>query len=235
YDDNADVQMRVAAAIINKVAEHVTPPVGTMLEVGCGTGRPTRLALESFKPRKAILWDLHISPQIEELSRRRYPDTVTHGCDAEVEIRLLADNSVDLLLSASTVQWFNSLRAFLEQVRRVLTRGGMAAISTYGSDTMREVHEATGTECRFPSLASIRRMIPDGLDLVVACEEHITDLYDSPLGVLRHLSRTGVNGLRPSSEGDTAAGLELLRAYPVDTQGHAPLTYHPIYIILRKS
>lgn len=233
YDDNAGVQLRAAVNIIDKVAEYITPPVGTMLEVGCGTGRPTRLALERFRPRKAILWDLHISPQIDELSRL-YRGIVTQGCDAEVEIRHLADGSIDLLLSASTVQWFNSLRAFLGQIQRVLSTGGVAAISTYGPDTMREIHAAMGTECRFPSLAAIQRMIPEGLELTAACEEHLTDLYDSPIDVLRHLSRTGVNGLKPSSDGDAAAGLELLRAYPVDAQGRAPLTYHPIYLILRK-
>lgn len=233
YDDNAGVQLKAATNIINKVAEHITPPVGTMLEIGCGTGRPTRLALERFRPGKAILWDLHISPQIDELSRQHH-GIVTQGCDAEVEIRHLADDSVDLLLSASTVQWFNSLRAFLGQIQRVLPTGGVAAISTYGPDTMREIHAAMGTECRFPSLAAIQKMIPEGLELTAACEEHLTDIYDSPLDVLRHLSRTGVNGLKPSSDGDAAAGLELLRAYPVDAQGRAPLTYHPIYLILRK-
>ena len=233
YDDNADVQLASAHRLVNMAVRHVVTPPGTMLEVGCGTGRSTRQALERLRPHKAVLWDLHISPQVREMSAL-HPEVSVHDCDAEIEIGKLADSSVELLLSASTVQWFNSLRKFLEQTLRVLTPGGIAAISTYGPDTMREIHEAMGTVCRFPSYDTIRSMIPDGLVAIDCHEEHITRMYDSPLEVLRHISRTGVNGLSTPRQDGMNGGRALINAYPTDSHGRAPLTYHPIYLILKK-
>lgn len=66
-------------------------------------------------------------------------------------------------------------------------------------------------------------------------EERDTLLMPSAIDALTHIKRTGVNGTghRPSDRG-LAFGKELLRNYPLDPQGRAPLTYHPIYMILRK-
>ena len=233
YDANAGVQLTSSSTLIDMAARHITSPVGTMLEAGCGTGRSSRMAIERLHPQKVILWDLHISPQVRELAAK-HPDVSAIDCDAETEICRLPDGSVDLLLSASTVQWFNSLRAFLLQTLRVLSRGGIAAISTYGPDTMHEVHEAMGSKCRFPSSESIMKMIPKGLEAVACREEHVRVLYESPLEVLRHLSRTGVNGLHAPGDDDSSGARAVISAYPTDSDGSAPLTYHPIYLILRK-
>lgn len=232
YDDNASAQSASAARLVDMASGHMSDTPSRMLEIGCGTGRSTALALERFSPHEALLFDLHVSPQVEDLCRQRAGISAV-SCDGESAIMGLADSSFDLILSASAVQWLNSLRAFLLQVERTLAHDGIAAISTYGPDTMREIHEAMGTECRFPSLERILRMIPSGLGVIEATEERCTVMYDTPLDVLRHVSHTGVNGLDPEHSGAGVAS-RLLRNYHVDADGHAPLTYHPIYLILRK-
>lgn len=232
YDENASAQLASARRLVDLASPYVAGTPARMLEVGCGTGRSTALALERFSPREALLFDLHISPQVEALCRTHVGVSAV-GCDGESEISMLDDGRFDLILSASTVQWFNSLRAFLVQVERTLVSGGVAAISTYGPDTMREIHQAVGTECRFPSRRRLMHMLPEWLELVEVIEERCTVVYDTPLDVLRHVSHTGVNGLDPERNGAGVAS-RLLRNYPVDADGRAPLTYHPIYLILRK-
>ena len=78
------------------------------------------------------------------------------------------------------------------------------------------------------------KMIPKGLEAVACREEHVRALYESPLEVLRHLSRTGVNGLHAPGDDDSSGARAVISAYPTDSDGSAPLTYHPIYLILRK-
>lgn len=235
YDDNAPAQLSSASRLLDLTAPHVTALVGDILEIGCGTGRFTDLALRRLSPTHATLWDLHIAPQIETLSARHHSVNLsTKNCDAETEIVNVPDRSVSLILSASAVQWFNSLRAFLIQASRTLKQGGIMALSTYGPDTMREIHQALGTSSRFPSLGQICRMIPPTLDILEICEERFTTRFDTPLDVMRHMSRTGVNGLSPADSTNAATASRLLRNYPTDSEGKAPLTYHPIYIILRK-
>lgn len=232
YDDNAAAQLLTATRLLDLTAAHVSVPVGKMLEIGCGTGRFTDMALSRLRPATATLWDLHIAPQIDTLRERHSTVSISaKSCDAETEIADMSDGSVDLILSASTVQWFNSLRAFLHHCVRVLRPGGIIALSTYGPDTMREIHQAMGTSSRFASADHLRRMLPPGLAIVELGDELQTSLFDTPLEVMRHMSRTGVNGL---TTGSAAAACRLLKNYPLDSDGKAPLTYNPIYIILRK-
>lgn len=237
YDTHATMQLATARRLIDLASAHIQAPVRRMIEVGCGTGRSTEMALERFAPVEAILYDLHISPQVESLAREYTSGKIsTLSCDAESGIMLQPDSSADLVISASTAQWFNSFRAFLSQVARVLVPGGICAISTYGPDTMREVHAAVGTTCRFPDIDTIRhRIIPSGFEVLSLSEERDSLLMPSAMDALTHIKRTGVNGTghNPADKG-LASGKEVLRNYPLDPQGRAPLTYHPIYMILRK-
>lgn len=230
YNDNASVQLMSAAKLLDLTAEYLPILPQDVLEIGCGTGSLTSMLMERFEPSRLMLWDLHIAPQIEAMHRQATKFTAV-SCDAETGITKLPDSSSDLIISASTVQWFNSLRRFLSEAARVLRPGGVIALSTYGPDTMREIHEALGTSSRFASPYHLRRMVPSSLAVESLSEERHTTVFDTPLDVLRHMSRTGVNGLTPSA---TASACRLMKKYPLDSEGKAPLTYNPIYIILRK-
>ncbi len=60
--------------------------------------------------------------------------------DAEIMTALLtSDPAPAAIISASTVQWFNSPRRFLRRALRALKPGAMLAISTFGPDTYREL------------------------------------------------------------------------------------------------
>ncbi|MBP3304185.1 MAG: DUF452 family protein [Muribaculaceae bacterium] len=236
YDTNATPQLSHVTRLIDIASHIIDRDIRCMLEIGCGTGRSASLAIDRFFPAQAMLWDLNISGNIEKLASAHQGNTSISwkSCDAETEIRNVADSSVDLLLSASTVQWFNSLPEFLRQTARVLAPGGYAVISTYGDRTMHEIHSSAGSECRFPTIGTVRKAIPQSLETEHLSEELVTVSYPSPIDVLRHVSLTGVNGIE--TEGSkTAKACRMLRGYPTAADGSAPLTYHPIYMILKKS
>ncbi|MDE6509378.1 MAG: hypothetical protein K2K99_04155, partial [Muribaculaceae bacterium] len=57
----------------------------------------------------------------------------------------------------------------------------------------------------------------------------VTRMFATDVDVIRHLRATGVNA-RPANV--SLAGV--LPDYPLAADGRAPLTYQPIYMILRK-
>ena len=234
YDGNAAPQLACVTRLIDIASRHITTSnIGKMLEIGCGTGLSTALAIRHFSPAQAELWDLHIPRQIRSIAETATTAISAKSCDAETEIRHVADGSIGLILSASTVQWFNSLPEFLRQVARTLAPGGYAVISTYGNNTMREIHSTVGSECRFPGIECVRKAIPHNLEVIHLSEEINIVNFQSPIEVLRHISLTGVNGIENNGD-NTAKACRMLRGYPTAPDGTAPLTYHPIYMILRK-
>ena len=90
---------------------------------------------EAFPDAEITGWDLHIPHAFSRAAGCGRIKALE--CDAETQIRQLPDASVDMIFSASTVQWFNSLPEFLRRTARVLRPGGPAFISTFGPATMR--------------------------------------------------------------------------------------------------
>ncbi len=228
YESNAVIQRQIAHRLISfwLTEQKVAPK--KILEIGCGTGTASRLIRHHFPTAALTLWDLSLTTQLAE----EFSGYEMKACDAETAIRELPSESVDTIVSASTVQWFNSLPAFLLEANRVLRPGGRAVISTFGPQTMHEINDTLGYRSPFPPSSTLRRMIPQEMEVEHFAEETITTTFPSPIEALRHVSLTGVNALhRQSTAADTRL---LLRSYPTTNASEAPLTYNPIYIILAK-
>lgn len=220
YESNAMVQRDITDRLLAAV-----PDGGHALEIGAGTGYAT--AELARRTSTLEVWDLTLSPAVEELASTG--KISARACDAETAIASVASGSIDLLFSASTVQWFNSLPAFLREVWRVLAPGGTALISTFGPQTMTEIHATAGTSPGFPSAGTIRRMIP----MAEVTEELMTLTFASPAEALRHVRLTGVNSLGTAPS--PAVTRRIITSYPLSPDGSAPLTYQPIYITIRKT
>ncbi len=223
YNDNAGVQLAVA----RKLVELWNPAPASkpdIIEIGCGTGLSTREILSRITPASLRLWDFNITDPPEGAECKE--------CDAETEIMKTESESVDVIFSASTIQWFNSLPSFFRHASRALRRGGIIAVSTFGPDNFPELSAASHSHPTFPSLEAVRAMIPDTLTEIMVHEERLTLTFPSATHALRHISLTGVNALHaPLPAGQTR---RILNSYPLTPDGKAELTYHPIYLILKK-
>lgn len=233
YDSNASVQQLIARTLTNDWAPACTSPVD-VLEIGCGTGYATRLLMQKLPIRTLTLWDLHVPSGLHNaINDRRSSAISIKECDAETEIRALEAETLDVIFSTSTVQWFNSLPAFLRTASRVLRPGGQMVISTFGPRTMEEVNHAIGRKSPYPDLPELRRMLPAAfrIDMLSSHTEVLS--FSTPMDVLRHIRDTGVNAL---SAGTTVAQTHsILKNYPTSPSGDVTLTYQPIYIILTKT
>ena len=230
YSSNADVQSRVARELLARFrrASGLNSLMGNIIEVGCGEGTLTRLYQPLLEPMSSVrLWDI-VEPQSTVLENAKL-----QVCDAEVAIRRVPSESVTLLISSATVQWFNSPSSFLRQVARVLQPGGYAVISSYVNGNLHEVTDIVGNGLQLPPAAAWRTLVPDSLEVLV-CESTIERLhFDSPRHLLEHLRQTGVTavGLNGSP---VVSARRLLDGLPPDSSGLFPLTYRPLYLILRK-
>ena len=235
YDSNATPQLHAGRRLLSLATPYLPARVDSMIDIGCGTGSLTSEVIDLLAPHDVELWDLHLPESAASLGQI-HPSTriVLRQTDAESSIADLPQGEIDLIYSASTAQWFNSLRAFLAHAYRALRRGGVIALSTYGPLTMSQIGLATGIPSRFMSVESIRRSLPEGAEAAVLEEETEDLAFGSALEVLRHVSLTGVNALTPRGATDTGSARRLLSRYPLEPDGSALLTFQPIYLIIRK-
>ena len=191
YDRHATPQLRFGRRLLSLTRGHLPGQVDTMIDIGCGTGALTAEALTQLQPREAELWDLHLPPSASRLTdSHQATRIILRQTDAETAAATLPAESVDLIFSASTAQWFNSLRAFLANAYRALRRGGVIALSTFGPLTMRQIAEAIGSGSRFMPPEAVSRAIPAGAETLLLEEEIIDIPFGSPLEVIRQVSLT---------------------------------------------
>ena len=221
YDDEAVVQREMAHTLWDFARRLIPSSHVDLLEIGSGTGMLTSLYVKELDDAEITLWDL--VPR--NLNIRA---TVVAG-DGESMISDVADESLDVILSAATVQWFNNLSRFIGLAASKLRRGGVMALSTFGPENMQEITGMTRLPLRYYTLSELKAMVPDSCDVVIAREEMRRMEFASPREVMMHLSRTGVNGLRHVSMGYA----EMSANYPRDN-GMCKLTYQPQYIVIKR-
>ena len=223
YSQAATVQQRIAEHLWQLWQKHIAADVTDLLEIGFGAGTLTRLYARRFASANISLWDIIQLPA-------PLPDAQLSVCDGESRLIGVEAESLDVIVSASTAQWFNSLPAFLLRAERALRKGGLLVLSTFGEQNYRQLTAAGVTPLPYLSEEQIRACVPSGMAIEELHSGIITKMFDSPLDVLAHLRATGVNARRSS-----VSVQRIIRDYPVDAaSGRAALTYHPVYLILRK-
>lgn len=219
YDSEASVQRDVARRLADAVGCHISGrTVRNALEIGAGTGMFTNELLRYVAPAALTLWDITpISCRLPGYHRQ---------CDAETEIAGVGDNSFDLVTGASTIQWFNSPSTFIRHSYRVLDRGGLLALSTFGPENFKELAPFIATPLNYLSIEQWENLLSEvgftGIDVSGGYE---TRHFDSTADALRHIRQTGVNALGHTSAASTRA---ILRS------GIRTLTYNPIFIVASK-
>lgn len=225
YDSDAEVQRKVAtrlATLINgKQADRSDIDV---LEIGSGSGILTRMYEPMFNDSRISFVDL--APTNYPVSNRNIH--TMFACDAETMLANAESNSYDIVISSSSIQWFNSPRRFIANTVRSLRSGGHAYISFFAKGTLDSIADIA--TLRYPSID--RKFIEETGCRCEIAEEIITIDFDSPQSALRHLKRTGVNSLRrtPVPVGQSR---EILRRLS-NADNSATLSFKAIYLIISK-
>lgn len=233
YDSSATIQRKIAEGLVFELqkiyAGGGTEAPQRVLEVGCGTGLLSQLLFREFRSKSLLLNDLCPEMRAPLSELLEHTGVKFRACDAE-EMELPA--GLDLIASSSVIQWFSRPYDFLERCHRALRPGGLLAIATFGPENLHEVATITKRTLEYRGLEKI----PRGFSTIFEKKESITLEFQSPLEVLHHIRKTGVNALvstswtRQTFRNFTDSYIEKFGT-PHKT---VTLTYQPQTIILRR-
>lgn len=231
YEDAAVVQRNMADRLAAALAEHAPQlTVQRALEIGIGTGFLTRHLAARFP--EAEWWFNDLTPAAFDWIPVGLKQALTLEGDAET---LPYPHGLDLLASASALQWFDDLASFFPKAHGVMNAGGVLALATFGDCHFHELAAVTETPLHYPAPAALADMARRaGFAPLHAEDWEETLLFSSARDLLDHLRRTGVNGASKAGI-STPAQLRAFEsayraAHPIE-DGSLPLTYHAALLV----
>ncbi|NRB19055.1 MAG: methyltransferase domain-containing protein [Rhodobacteraceae bacterium] len=237
YHQHARAQAEIAAALVQALRQQGAPEwFDNVLEFGCGTGHLTRPLLQSFDIHHLTLNDLvaEAAPGLGALTKDRADRT--HFTFGPIETVPLP-SELDLITSASTVQWISDMPALMARLSARLSPGGWLALSGFGSAQFHQLRDL-GSSAAAPSYVDAPdwpALLPRDMELLHVAQEPIEMLFDGAIDLLRHLRNTGVNAQAEQrwSRGRLTEFEDSYRSQ-FGHDGKLPLTYDPVWMIARK-
>jgi malonyl-CoA O-methyltransferase len=238
--DRARATYRDAAVVQRTTARELScliPPGNhsRILEVGSGGG-----FLHSFLRQRGV----HGTYLALDLSRSMLgmlagaSDSDLHLVESDGEACPFHSCSIDLLLSSSTLQWFERPETSIPALLSLLRPGGRFAFSIFVEGTLAELAESS----RATGFGSVRPLRPAGFYTELlghgrgitfsSFEREETVYLDSVRAVLDHLRDTGVGQTahkRPSSRATYNAFVDFYESR-FGSQGRIPASYRILFL-----
>ena len=241
YSGNASVQADTAVKLLAMLPERQWSRI---FEIGCADGLLTRMLLgldsagrsgiDQNSTGRSGFEKFFVNDLCEE-SAAYISDVLESGAEfipGDAETIVFPEN-IDLLISASTIQWMTDLKSFLAKCASCLVPGGVMALSTFGPENLREIRRITGEGLDYYDVETLKVLLPESVELVAIEQELVVEHFPSPFDVLRHLKLTGVNSLsgRRWSKSSLEAFVADYNSLSTNPSGKVPLTFHPIRLI----
>ena len=221
YDQSADAQRRIAAALARRIDGVALPQTPRILEIGCGTGFLTENLRALIPAAQWLLTD--ISERMVARCRARFGDT-TNVMVMDGERPSCAVGAFDLICSSLAFQWFENMDEALARLSALLAPGGHLVFATLADESFREWRDAYPLARTYPTVETLRRF-GDVED------ERFTREYPDALAFLDHWRQIGADvphaGHQPLSPG------ALRRALRPFESGIA-VTYHVAYVSIMR-
>ena len=211
------------------------------------------LAADIGTPGSTLAETLAGAPALEALVRvdaaaPLLGDNAT-GAVCDPEVLPLADASIDLAVSALSLQWINDLPGLLVQIRRALKQDGLFLAGFAGGETLHELRAsflqaegelASGAAPRVIPFIDVREagslLQRAGLALPVADADRLTVRYDTPFGLIADLRAMGAanpltaRSRKPLRRDVLMRMAEIYRDRFADPDGRIRATFDIVYV-----
>jgi len=138
YDAVAVLQQRVASNLLERLDFLKIKPL-KILDLGCGTGNCLRGLEQRYPAARVFGLDL-VLPMVRRAARRTWYSR-RPVLTADAQKLPFQDHSLDLILSNLMLQWCDAERVCRE-IHRVLAPGGVCLLTTFATDTLKELRAA---------------------------------------------------------------------------------------------
>ncbi len=233
YQNCAVVQRSIATTLAVSLSEHCPELcVQRALEIGMGTGFLSRRLAKLYPLAHWYFNDM--VPEAESWIPQHLSYQEALIGDAE---KLELPTGLDMIASASALQWLRDLDAFFLRAYKALKPQGVFAFSSFGTNHMQELRQLTGAGLDYITVAEMAdKLRAAGFTIIHQVEWYHPLHFDNARQVMEHLRQTGVN----STAAQTWTPRKLLqfcRQYESQfrvSDGTLPLSYHPILFITQK-
>jgi len=239
YDAAAFLQKEVGERLLERLDLMATTPA-RLLDLGCGTGRPTRAMMKRYPKAQVIGADL--APGMLRVARRhqRWFGAKAQWVCAEATQLPFADASCDLLYASLLLQWCEDLDTTLLEWRRLLKPHGLLLFSTLGPDTLKELRAAWSSVDEYNHVNRFLDMHDVGDALIragfvepVMDVEHMTLTYMDAPALMRDLKNIGAHNVTAGRRRGLM-GRGRLAAFSAAYErfrheGRLPATYEVVY------
>lgn len=229
YDENAIVQREMADVLMDYVFASCGEHYDNVLEIGAGTGFLTQNIVNELKYKKLLVND--IAPKTVDYIEKITPYANFLIGDMEA-IRF--DKKFDIILSNASFQWAEDLEMMMNRLHKVLSPEGVIAFSTFGEKNFEQITDISQRKLMYKNIDELQKLF-DKFEVKVIKEDVVKMNFTRPSGVLRHIKNIGANAI--ASEFWTKGALKEFEQKYMDkysTKTGVELTYHPIYVVLKK-
>lgn len=243
YDAVAHLQMQVGQKLLSRLADLLLPPVGTALDIGCGTGKLTR-QLQPFSQR---LIALDLAPGMLAHARASHGDAISHFLCADADALPFADASLNLVFSNFALQWSADLPRLIRQMKNLLKPGGVLLFSMPIQGTLQELQDSWQQADAhqphvnpFSCAADVRDALQQAGFQIGLLEEETRILHYSSVreltAELKALGANTVQGEQSRTPVGKLAVTQMLAAYEQqrDDQGRLPASWNILHVLARR-
>ncbi|MFH1617917.1 MAG: methyltransferase domain-containing protein, partial [Candidatus Margulisiibacteriota bacterium] len=198
YEDIARIQRYVANELVLKIPER---DYRSILDVGCGTGLLPHLLSKRFP--LAMITGVDIAAGMVEVANNNKSHMNLIFQVGDGESLSFSDASFDLVVSSSSFQWMNVVKAFSE-VKRVLLPGGKFVFACFASNTLREIKEVfgAGSVHDLPSselvISTLAALEFSNIEVVTTAKR---EYYPNAFDLLKTLKQLGVQNAQKRGVG----------------------------------
>lgn len=243
YHAKARVQPLVAARLMETLS--ALPAPSHLLELGCGSGRLTRLMRQRWP--SAEIDAIDVAPGMIDLCREAFADDPRASFTVADATHFAAPRTYPLIVSSCALHWLEQPERAFRNVRSALAPGGLLAFSLMLDGTLCELREARLHAApavpplgRLPTLAATADVLRRaGFRVESQFEEQVVSEAPSASQLLVTLHEHGVtggrvsHGVRPLTRRELAALSHYYDARFRTPEGAVRATYRVGYVAAR--